>query len=68
MNISIFAGAGIMHLAGTVRISGGCRGRRRGYIGGDSIAVLGDVIRDSDLKAKGIIIYAGQDFVWSRSR
>lgn len=28
-----------------------------------NVALLGDVIRDSDLKAKGIIIYAGQDFV-----
>ncbi len=28
-----------------------------------NVALLGDVIRDSDIKAKGIIIYAGQDFV-----
>ena len=28
-----------------------------------NVTLLGDVIRDSDLKAKGIIIYAGQDFV-----
>jgi hypothetical protein len=28
-----------------------------------NVALLGDVIRDSDLKAKGIVIYAGQDFV-----
>ncbi|WAM22472.1 MAG: hypothetical protein OI717_00660 (plasmid) [Candidatus Methanoperedens sp.] len=28
-----------------------------------NVTLLGDVIRDTDLKAKGIIIYAGQDFV-----
>ncbi|MDP2766315.1 MAG: hypothetical protein Q8O41_02540 [Candidatus Methanoperedens sp.] len=28
-----------------------------------NVALLGDVVRDSDLRAKGIIIYAGQDFV-----
>ncbi|MFH0905008.1 MAG: hypothetical protein V1854_07500, partial [Methanobacteriota archaeon] len=28
-----------------------------------NVALLCDVIRDSDLKAKGIIVYAGQDFV-----
>lgn len=28
-----------------------------------NVTLLGDVIRDSDLKAKGIIVYAGQDFV-----
>lgn len=27
------------------------------------VSLLGDVIRDSDQKAKGIIIYAGQDIV-----
>lgn len=28
-----------------------------------NVTLLDDVIRDSDLKAKDIIIYAGQDFV-----
>ncbi|HLB71469.1 MAG TPA: hypothetical protein VJJ51_10545, partial [Candidatus Methanoperedens sp.] len=31
-----------------------------------NVTLLGDVIRDSDLKAKGIIVYAGQDFVLER--